>query len=168
MEISRFKHRVLYQVSLRPASARIRSASIAVNSRSTTWCFRSDRTQGLLVQPNYRYRAISPDAAERRAVEESFARSVLWGFKVEATEGDRVLVDATGFFLRDTHGVIERLRQARQGSYRFDESRSAIYLPRTKVFPKNTEVETLLTVASEAEIGPLVPRCSVSSIHHHP
>ena len=66
-----------------------------------------------MTQPNYGYRAISSNEAERRAVEESFAQSVLWGFKVEAEEGDRVLVDATAFFLRDAHGVVDRLRQAR-------------------------------------------------------
>ena len=44
----------------------------------------------LMTQPNYRYRALSNDEAERRAVADSFARSVLWGFKVEASEGDRV------------------------------------------------------------------------------
>ncbi|PYS76038.1 MAG: hypothetical protein DMF66_16880, partial [Acidobacteria bacterium] len=32
----------------------------------------------LMVEGNYRFRAITSDEAERRAVEESFARSVLW------------------------------------------------------------------------------------------
>src|SRR6202451_4169795 len=49
----------------------------------------------LLVEPNQSYRAVTPDALERRAVEESFAQSVIWGFTVEAEDGDRVLVDAT-------------------------------------------------------------------------
>src|SRR5260370_38602534 len=34
----------------------------------------------LLIQPNYRYRSITGDAAERRAADQSFAQSVLWGF----------------------------------------------------------------------------------------
>src|SRR6185503_4887908 len=110
----------------------------------------------LLVQANYGYRALSPVLAERRAVEESFAQSVLWGFKVEASEGERVLVDATAFLLRDAHGVIDRLRQARQGQYRFDESRSAFFLARTKAFPKNTEVETILTFTTDGDPGPMV------------
>src|SRR5581483_11775659 len=63
------------------------------------------------------------------------------------------LVDATAFLLRDAHGVTERLRMARQGSYRFDESRSTFYLPRTKGFPKNTEVETIITLAGEEPGG---------------
>ena len=32
----------------------------------------------LLIQPNYDYRAITKDAAEKRAVEQSFAQSTLW------------------------------------------------------------------------------------------
>src|SRR5260370_32477689 len=38
----------------------------------------------LLIEPNYLYRAVSKDEAERKAVTESFAQSVLWGFTVEA------------------------------------------------------------------------------------
>src|SRR5678815_5310216 len=33
----------------------------------------------LMIQPNYEYRAITKDAAEKRAVEQSFAQSTLWG-----------------------------------------------------------------------------------------
>ena len=151
MEISRFNSEFLYQVSL-PTG--VGSNPLGLGSRTTRWLsvvrFERIGPKVLLVQSNYRYRALSSDPAERRAVEESFAQSVLWGFKVEAAEGERVLVDATAFFLRDAHGVIDRLRQARQGQYRYDESRSAFYLPRTKAFPKNTEVETILTFTSDA------------------
>ncbi|MFY9608427.1 MAG: zinc-dependent metalloprotease [Blastocatellia bacterium] len=172
MEITRFNTEFLYQVSL-PTGVGSNPIGLDRGQLGGTHLVFFERVgpKVLLVQPNYRYRAISSDAAERRAVEESFARSVLWGFKVEAAEGERVLVDATSFFLRDTHGVIERLRQARQGSYRLDESRSAVYLPRTKAFPKNTEVEALLTFSSE-EPGPLVRQVtptpsSITVREHH-
>jgi uncharacterized protein DUF4953/uncharacterized protein DUF5117 len=157
MEISRFNTEFLYQISL---TTGVGSNPLGLDrgqlGRSHVVRFEEIGPRVLLTELNYRYRAISTDPAERRAVEESFGQSVLWGFKVEASEGDRVLVDATAFFLRDAHGVIDRLRQARQGQYRFDESRSAFYLPRTKAFPKNTEVETILTFSSEAEAGPMV------------
>ena len=39
------------------------------------------------------------------------------------------------------------------GAYRVDLSRSAIYMPRTKVFPANTEIEVTLTFASEPAGG---------------
>nr|MDQ3013813.1 zinc-dependent metalloprotease [Acidobacteriota bacterium] len=64
-----------------------------------------------------------------------------------------ILVDATGFFIRDAHGVADRINQLRQGTYGFDESRSALYLPNTKGFPKNTEVETVITLAGDEPGG---------------
>jgi Met-zincin/Domain of unknown function (DUF5117) len=157
MEISRFNIEFLYQISL-PTGVGSNPLGLDRGQLGGSHVVRFERIgpKVLLIESNYRYRAISPDPAERRAVEESFAQSVLWGFKVEASEGERVLVDATAFFLRDAHGVIDRLKQAKQGQYRYDESRSAFYLPRTRAFPKNTEVETILTFLSDAETGPLV------------
>ncbi|GAB4356821.1 MAG: zinc-dependent metalloprotease [Bryobacter sp.] len=103
----------------------------------------------LLVQRNLEYRANSPDAAERKAVEDSFARSVLWGFGVEGEENNKILVDVTNFVVRDGMGVANRLRRANQGTWRLDGARSAVHLPRTKAFPKNTEMEATITFAGE-------------------
>jgi len=99
----------------------------------------------LLIQPNYNYRAITNDPSERRAVEQSFAQSALWGFTVEAETGDHYLVDATDFIMRDAMKVSNQLRSSQQGNYIVDKSRSALYLPRTKNFPLNTEFETTVT-----------------------
>lgn len=104
----------------------------------------------LLVQPNLDYRAVSPNPDERRAVEESFAQSVLWGFKAEAEGDGHVLVDATDFAVRDAHGVIPTLKAADQGSFQLDASRSAVFLPSTKSFPRNTEIEVTLTFTGES------------------
>ncbi len=119
----------------------------------------------LLVQPNYRFRALSGEAEQKRSVEESFARSVIWGFKIEASEGDRVLVDATNFFIRDAHGVGERLSAGRGGTYSFDESRSALYMPNTKGFPKNTEVEVTTTLTSNSGSGGAVNQVTPTGRH---
>src|SRR5947208_2368569 len=142
LEISRFDKEFLYQVSL-PTGVGSNPLGLDRGQLGDTHVVHFERTgpKVLMVEGNYRYRAITTDEAERRAVEESFARSVLWGFKVEAADGERVLVDATSFFVRDAHGVADRLRESNQGQYRTDESRSAVYLPHTKAFPKNTEVE---------------------------
>ncbi|HCW09158.1 MAG TPA: peptidase [Cytophagales bacterium] len=103
----------------------------------------------LLTQPNYFYRAVSSDEAERKAVEESFAQSVLWGFNIETEEGDKVLVNASDFILHDVHDVANTLRETQQGNYSVDNSRSAMYLPRTKNFPLNTEFEMTLTFVGQ-------------------
>lgn len=107
----------------------------------------------LLIQPNLYYRAISDNAAERKAVEDSFAQSVLWGFTSIAEDNGRVLVDATDFFLQDANDVIGALRDAKQGNYKVDKTRSAFYLPRTKNFPQNSEFEATLTYVSDKPEG---------------
>ncbi|HRJ16314.1 MAG TPA: zinc-dependent metalloprotease, partial [Saprospiraceae bacterium] len=103
----------------------------------------------LLVQPNYDFRAVSNNADERRSVADAFAQSAIWGFKVEAEENGRVLVDFTPFLLRDAHGVVARLKSSNQGTYRVEDSRSAIYMERTKNFPKNSEFEAAVTFTGE-------------------
>ncbi|HKV38039.1 MAG TPA: zinc-dependent metalloprotease, partial [Blastocatellia bacterium] len=156
MEISRFNQEFLYQISL-PAGVGSNPIGLDRGQLGFTHIVEFERVgpKVLLVSRNYKYRALTGDPAERRDVEESFANSVLWGFKVEATDGGRVLVDATPFFLRDAHGVIDQLRMAKQGMFHLDDSRSALYLDRTKGFPLNTEVEATLTFTSD-EPGPLV------------
>ncbi|HEV2314888.1 MAG TPA: zinc-dependent metalloprotease [Candidatus Acidoferrales bacterium] len=103
----------------------------------------------LLVAENERYRAVTDDAAQRQAVKQAFAQSVLWGFDASAENGDTVLVDATPFFLHDAHNIIERLKATKQGAFHLDPSRCAIYLPRTKNFPENSDVESTLTFTTE-------------------
>lgn len=104
----------------------------------------------LLVAPNLDYRSPSANPAERLAVKQSFAESVIAGFKVEAEENGAVLVDATNFFQQDAFGVAEQLKDKKQGDYKLDAERSAITLENTKNFPRNTEVESLLTFASDS------------------
>ncbi len=102
----------------------------------------------LLMEPNYQFQARSDNQIEVQAVRDAFAPSVYWGFDIEARTGDRVLVDATPFFIRDARNVIGQLAQRGQGSFQLDASRSAIHMPATRSFPENTEVEALLTFTS--------------------
>jgi hypothetical protein len=156
LEISRFDQEFLYQVSL---ASGVGSNPIGLDrgQLGPTAIVKFERVgpKVLLVQSNYTFRALGAPDAEQRAVADSFATSVLWGFTVESEDSARVVVDATAFFLRDAHGVAERLKATGEGSFRLDETRSAIFLPRTKGFPKNTEVEATLTFQGDAP-GPLV------------
>ncbi|HSR41706.1 MAG TPA: zinc-dependent metalloprotease, partial [Longimicrobiales bacterium] len=125
----------------------------------------------LMVEPNYAYRAEATDnPAERRAVEEAFAKSVIWGFQVAAEEDGRVLVDATEFFLRDAHGVVETLRRRDQGTYSLDKSRSAPHRAGTRAFPRNTEVEVVLTYTGNAQhpwIRSVAPTPDAVTVRQH-
>lgn len=98
-----------------------------------------------LLQPNLDYRAITKHANEKKSVEESFAQSIIWGFSVEAATGNRFLIDATDFLMRDAMQVANRLSGSKQGNYSIDKTRCAFYLPNTKNFPQNTEIESTVT-----------------------
>src|SRR3954454_10064509 len=104
----------------------------------------------LLVQPNMSFRSSSANLLERKSVEDSFAKSVLWGFAVAAEGNGHVLVDATDFLLRDLTNAGSALRP---GNYRVDRTRSVMYMPRTKAFPKNSEIEMTLTFVNDAGAG---------------
>jgi hypothetical protein len=124
----------------------------------------------LLLQHNLGYRALSDDVDERAAVEESFAKSVVWGFEAIGETDDGVFVDATDFFLSDVHWISERLGEAGEGSYQVDASRSAIYLPMTKAFPYNSEIEAIVTYVGRPT-GPhletVVPDSKAVTVHLH-
>jgi hypothetical protein len=106
-----------------------------------------------MTQPNFDFRAVTNDPREQKAVNESFAQSILFSFNVEAEADKILLVDATSFLLRDAHGAADKIRKTKQGSYTLNEARSAIYIANTKNFPKNTEMEATLTFVGGADAG---------------
>ncbi len=163
LEVSRLNNEFLYQISL-PTGVGSNPIGLDRGQPGSTKVvyFEKAGNKILLVQPNYGFRALSDNAAERRAVEESFAKSVIWGFKIEASEGEKYLIDATAFILRDAHGVSNRLNQMKQGSFAFEESRSALFLPNTKGFPKNTEIEATITLVSKTETGRMINQTAPS------
>ena len=150
LEIDKFNTEFLYVESL-PAGIGSNDIGLDRGQLGNSAIVRFDRTgpRVLLVAPNYHFRAITNNADERLAVKDAFAESTLWGFEVAAEEGNRVLVDATNFYLRDVHQVTNTLQRGQQGTYRLDPTRSAFYLPNTKNFPQNTEVETTLTFTGD-------------------
>lgn len=124
----------------------------------------------LMIQPNYGFRAVSENLDEQRSVEEAFAQSVLHGFSAKMQEGDRALVDLTDFLLRDAHGVKQRLSGRRQGNYNMDKSRSALYLERTKNFPKNSEFDAMITFTGNAQgrfVNSVVPSPDAITVRMH-
>ncbi|MGK7393441.1 MAG: zinc-dependent metalloprotease [Candidatus Cyclobacteriaceae bacterium M3_2C_046] len=124
----------------------------------------------LAIQPNYKYRAITNNLAEQKAVEQAFAQSVLFGFKVAAEKDGKILVDATDFLLQDAHQVAEKLKQTGQGNYQLAPAMSTIYLEGTMNFPRNSEFETLLTFTGKPEgayISSVAPTPTHISVRMH-
>ncbi len=86
------------------------------------------------------------------------------GFIPVAIEDGNILIDITGFLIRDSEKIGDRIgARGFQGpgagmtgrrttgaaaggapAYRFDETRSAIYIDNTRNFPKNTEFEAMM------------------------
>ncbi len=124
----------------------------------------------LLKEKNLGYRADSDNIEEQKAVEEAFATSVLWGFTIADTTENGFLVDASKFFLRDVHGVSERLAGRNQGTYKVDPSRCAMNLDRTRNFPQNSEFDVLITLTGQAKgayIRSVTPSPDVVTVQQH-
>jgi hypothetical protein len=172
LEIDKWNSEFLYVESL-PAGIGSNDIGLDRGQVGQAHVVRFERTgpRILLIAANEGYRADSDNADERRAVKDAFAESTLWGFEIGAEEGNRALVDATNFYLRDVHGIPGTLQRMQQGQFRLDPTRSAFYLANTKNFPRNTEVETTLTFTTEGEGGPLVrsvtPASNAITVREH-
>jgi hypothetical protein len=150
LEISRFNTEVLH---IQGMGAGLGSNDIGIErgnlQNDQIVFFERQGPKVLLVAPNYDFRASSGDPSEVTSVKESFARSVLWGFSIVAESPGRVLVDFTDYLIRDPNTITQRLR----GNYRVDAQRSSIYLPMTRGFPQNTEMEAEVTWVRQAPAG---------------
>jgi hypothetical protein len=121
--------------------------------------FERQGSRAAIVERNLRFRAPAGNAALQDGIEQSFASSVLATLPIEADENGRLLVDASSFILRDAIDLEGTLRRRNQGAFRLDAARSAVYSPRTKGNPDNTEFETTVTYASDNP-GPFVSRAT--------
>ncbi|NBB22866.1 DUF5117 domain-containing protein [Runella sp. CRIBMP] len=171
LEINRFDTELLYYPTLAQG---IGSNDIGLDrgrlGQEHVIKFQRTGNKVLMVEPNYGYRALSNDPLERRAVEESFAQSVHWGFEITAENAGTVLVELTPFLLQDAMGAIQDISRTRQGTFKLDASRSALYLPNTKNFPKNTEFEVTITLTGDAPgayLRAVAPTATTVSMRQH-
>ena len=138
------------------------------NSRIVYFTKRGNKI--LLIQPNLRYISNSSNELENKAVEEAFARSVLFGFEIVEKLTDSYKIDLTPFLLNDAHGVSQRLRFSNSGSYSLNKSMSAVDLERTKAFPDNIEFDVLLTFTgnpSGSLVRSVTPTASNLTVNQH-
>src|SRR5438477_896998 len=91
LEIPRFDSDVLFATGL---SAGLGSNDIGLDrgqeGGGRIVSFRRSGPKILMVQPNLNFRSTSRNPLERKSVEDSFARSVLWGFTIAAESDGRV------------------------------------------------------------------------------
>jgi len=114
----------------------------------------------MVVQKNIRFRAGAGGPGIEKGIEASFPDSIIASLPITRTDAGKVIVDASPLVVRDAAGFAAASAGGGRGggrggpqaveliagtTWRFDPTRSAIYLPRTKAFPQNTEVEVIAT-----------------------
>jgi len=138
------------------------------NARVVYFTKKADKI--FLIQPNLKYISTSENTLENKAVDQAFARSVLYGFKIIKSEDNKHYIDLTPFILQDVHGVSIRLKNSSSGSYSLDLLKSAIDLERTKAFPKNIEFDVMLTFTGNPKgslVRSVTPTPSNLTVNQH-
>jgi hypothetical protein len=143
--------------------------------------FRRVGMRVLVIQKNTSFRAPNGAPELQHSVEYSFPTSVLASLPVEAEQDGTVLVDAETLLVRDAFDLLSQLRRptravggvmvreqsSRAADWRLDKDRSVIDLEHTGSFPLNTEVEALLTFATDSESDLNQPDPHALSVREH-
>jgi hypothetical protein len=173
LELNEFNHQFLFQSGL-PHGIGSNDIGLDRGQLGDTRLVQFERVgdKVLLRQLNTYYRANSENKLEKKAINEAFASSVIWGFKVAnaSEDGKQVFIDYTPFLLSDIHNLAERLKNSKQGSYKIDASRSALYMPRSKAFPDNTELEATVTFKGDGKgefIRAVTPDAKAVTVNLH-
>jgi hypothetical protein len=169
LEVARGSGELLYGVGL-AGGAGVLEASLDRGQLGDLGLVRFERVgpRVLLQQLQTVHRHDGPDAEGARAVSESFPSSVLAALPVVAEDEGAALVDATDFLLRDTQ-VAAILKAAGQGDWKQDPGRSVPYLERSGAFPRNTEIEVLLSFTADdpRALGAVLPDGRTLSLRVH-
>ena len=99
----------------------------------------------LMVEPNLDFRADTLNAAEKRAVSEAFAQSVIAGFEITNPGEDQVIIDLTPMLVSDMTRISTHITELEQGTFVIDPARSAVDIASIKNFPKNTLIPAVIT-----------------------
>ncbi len=143
--------------------------------------FRRAGMRVLVIQENTSFRAPNGSAELQHSVEYSFPTSVLASLPVEAEQDGTMLVNADALLMRDAFDLLSQLRRptravggvmvreqsSHAADWRLDKDRSIIDLEHTGSFPLNTEVEALLTFATDSESDLNQPDPHSLSVREH-
>ncbi len=166
-ELTRFDQDILYFTSVAKGSG---SGSVGLEwaggGEGGVIQFQRIGPKVMVVQKNLRFRAGTGGPGIEKGIDASFPDSIIASLPIIRSDAGKVIVDATPLVVRDAAGFAAASAGGGRGggrggpqavelvagtTWRFDPTRSAIYLPHTKGFPKNSEVE--VTVTYEALTG---------------
>jgi Met-zincin/Domain of unknown function (DUF5117) len=143
--------------------------------------FRRVGMRVLVIEENSSFLAPNGTPELQHSVEYSFPTSVLASLPVEAERDGTVLVNGDSLLLRDAFDLLSQLRRpsraiggvvvrgqsSKATDWRMDKDRSVIDLEHTGSFPLNTEVEALLTFATDSESDLNQPDPHALSVREH-
>jgi hypothetical protein len=134
----------------------------------------------LVIAENQSFRAERGSADLKKSVELSFPTAVLAALPVEAEQEGSVLVNANPLLVRDAADLLSQMRRPTQAvngqmlrqenkdsNWKLDEGRSVIDLGASGSFPRNTEIEALLTFANDGETDLNQPETHTLSVREH-
>ncbi|MEW6998183.1 zinc-dependent metalloprotease [Colwelliaceae bacterium BS250] len=171
VEITDFEQQFLFQSSL-PHGIGSNDIGIDRGQLGDTRLVQFERVGNkvFLRQINTYYRADSDNKPEQDSINEAFASSIIWGFKIEKIIDKKIIIDYTPFLLSDIHGLAATLKTSEQGSFSIDKTRSGLYAKRTKAFVDNTELEAIVTFTGKDAgnfLRSVTPESTAVSVNMH-
>jgi Met-zincin/Domain of unknown function (DUF5117) len=134
----------------------------------------------LVIAENLSFRAQNGSADLQRSIELSFPTSVLAALPIEADQDGALLVNANPLLLRDATDLLSQLRrptqavngvmvrqESKDSNWKLDDARSVIDLDVSGSFPRNTELEALLTFTNDGEVDLNQPDAHILSVREH-
>ena len=135
----------------------------------------------LVVEENTNFRAEKGSKQLQYSVRESFPTSVLASLPIDTEQNGTLLLDATNLLVRDAADLLSQLRRptraiggamvredaSHAANWQLDKDRSVIDLEHSGSFPLNTEIEVLLTFATDSESDLNQPNPHALSVREH-
>ena len=134
----------------------------------------------LVIAENPSFRAERGNADLKKSVELSFPTAVLAALPVEAEQDGTLLVNANSLLLRDAADLLSQMRrptqavngqmvrqERQQSNWKLEDGRSVIDLDASGSFPRNTEIEALLTFTNDGETDLNQPETHTLSVREH-
>ncbi|MDG1438218.1 MAG: zinc-dependent metalloprotease, partial [Emcibacteraceae bacterium] len=150
LEVDRVGEDFIYKVSL-PGALGSNDVALDRGQLGGTKIVYFDRVgdKVFLHQKNTRFIATSDNPRERLAATNAFAPSIVWAFKVAASDKNSSLIKISELMIDDQHGSAAKIKRNKQGDFSFDKDRSYVEFENVKTFPKNTELQSVVSFKGE-------------------
>src|SRR5215470_5719859 len=134
----------------------------------------------LVIAENLSFRAERGSPDLKKSVELSFPTAVVAALPIEAEQDGSLLVNANPLLVRDAADLLSQMRrptqavngqmvrqESKDSNWKLDETRSVIDLDSSGSFPRNTEIEALITFANDGEADLNQPETHTLSVREH-